>query len=133
MKNKRLNLFILIPAFLIAIFTVSCDKDSSHPKGIKGEWTWDRSESGWGTLTPENTEESRSLKIGDYLFRSFINDSLVFESPYDIETREEPYFDSNTFIVFDFKHRENILLRDCELVLRENGDDGFSHYYYKNK
>jgi hypothetical protein len=131
--NKNIsNLFILQSILLLTVTTSSCDNDSSFPKNIKGHWTWEKSVGGWGTLTPENTEEKRSLKIGDYLFKSFINDSLVFESPYDIEIREDPYFDSNTFIIFDSRRRENILLSKCELIWVEDGDDGFTHYYYKN-
>ena len=129
----KLSFSILVCSFILAAF-FSCHKDCVKPTGINSEWIWEKSESPWGTLTPLNTGEQRKLKIDDYIFREFINDSLVFESQYDLVMRNDSIYDNQTFIVFPSGYEEGIIINGSELVRIEVlWSDGFNHYYDRNE
>lgn len=113
----------------MAVF-VSCEKDCVKPTGINGEWIWQKSVSTWGTWTPENTGEHRKLKIDDFIYREYINDSLVYESQYDLEIREDSVLGPRNFIVFSSGSDLLIGIGESKLLLTEyNWDDGFTYYY----
>jgi len=74
-----------------------------------------------GTATPENTGEQRMLKIDDYIYREIINDSVVFESQYDLIIREDSLYADQTLIVFPSGYEEGILVNKYQLRRVETG------------
>lgn len=112
----------------------SCGEDSARPTGINGEWIWQKSVSPWGTATPENTGEQRSLNIDDFIYRELINDSIVFESQYDLILREDSIYGDQKYIVFPSGYEEGIDISESELIRIETmWFDGFNHYYHRKK
>jgi len=126
--------FISILAFIISLVTfISCQEDCVKPSGINGEWIWEKSVSTWGTSTPENTGQQRKLRIDDYVYREIINDSLVFESQYDLIIRNDSCCGDRIFIVFSPGYEEGIGISDSKLIRVETMYfDGFTHYYHRN-
>jgi len=110
------------------------DINNAGPTGINGEWIWDKSGSPWGTATPVNTGEQRRLKIDDFIYREIINDSIVFESLYDLIIREDSLYGDQKVIVFPSGYEEGIEISDSELIRIETlWLDGFKHYYHRKR
>ena len=72
------------------------------------------------------------LKIDDYIYREIINDSVVFESQYDLIIREDSLYADQTLIVFPSGYEEGILVNKSQLRRVETlWFDGFTHYYHR--
>jgi hypothetical protein len=132
MKNKR-NCFLAFVALVIT-FLPSCQKDCGcvmPPTGINGEWIWIESVGGIGgwTLTPESEMITKRLYIDDFTFKEFVNDSLVFESDYDLEIRQDTFWDTNRYIMFESGGERAIKIGASELDMHEMCFDCFSHKY----
>lgn len=132
MKNKWIQLF---SGCLLLIF-LSCHKytDCEQTPGINGEWIWEKSVGGFGgwTETPASEGVTKKLKIDDFTFEAYVNDSLVFKSAYDLETRIDTFFGTNTYIEFETGGEEAILIKENQLELFEMCADCFSHTYKRN-
>lgn len=123
---------IMYPLLCVYIILSSCEKDCIKPIGISGNWIWDKSVSTWGTWSPENSGERRELKIDDYYYKEFLNDSLVFESQYDLVIRIDSIYGPQSYIVFPSGYEEGISFNESNLVRVETMYiDGFTHYYHR--
>lgn len=131
MKDKR-NCFFAIVVSLTAFFP-SCRKDCPVPAGIYGEWMWVESIGGIGgwTLTPESEMITKRLLIDDFTFKEFVNDSLVFESEYDLEIRQDTFFGTDRYIKFKLGDERAIKIGESELEIYELCADCFFHKYQR--
>ena len=127
---KNYILLLLMGALMLTI--MSChDGDCPKAIGINGEWVWVKSIGGIGgsTLNPDSEGIEQSLFIDDFVYQKYIDDSLVFESAYDLEIRPDSSFGTNTFILFDTGGERAVEIKDSEFVEHELCFDCFSHYY----
>lgn len=130
MKNNRILLFFGCMTLLIA----SCHKDECEQSGaICGEWIWEKSVGGFGgwTETPASKGVAKKLKISDFTFESYVNDSLVFQSGYDLEIRPDTSFGTNTYIKFEQGGEQAILIKATRLELYDLCADCFMHSYVR--
>lgn len=129
MKNILAN--PIVPVFLLIL--TSCDKDCTESSGIRGEWEWEKSTGGLGgwTITPETIMATRTLRIDDLVFREYQNDSLVFESPYDLYTTPDTVWGTNLYITFESGGTEAVILDESNLQLIELCADCFEHHYQR--
>jgi hypothetical protein len=83
------TLIIISIAFIFSLVATGCEKECIKAKGINGEWIWTKSIGGifGGTITPKEAGYTERLVIDDFFFQQFINDSLVYESQYELEIR----------------------------------------------
>jgi len=132
MKNKWIQLFN--GCLLLLLMSCHKDKDCEQATGIHGEWIWVKSVGGFGgwTQTPESDGVTKKLKIDDFQFEEYLNDSLVFKSAYDLEMRNDTVFGTNTFIQFENGGEQAILINKTQLQLFDQCADCFSHTYKRN-
>jgi hypothetical protein len=124
--------FILLVA-LVAIVQLSCSKDCVTQKSISGEWLWIESTGTWGPFTPEMAGYNEILLIDDFYFIRLHNDSLVFESQYDLVIRTDTLSGYTHFIQFAPDYDFAISIKDGELDLIEyQWYDGLTHHYKRN-
>lgn len=125
--DKMKNLLSTLSAIILSILFVSCSKDCKEPTGINGEWIWTKSVGYFGTYTPLDLGFNKKLIIDDFIFKQFENDSLIFESQYDLVIRE-----ANTFIDFEHGLGYIIDIQGSKLELSEYlWTDGYTHYYIR--
>ncbi len=135
MKAIRINLIFSI---ILAIVLFGCKKEEESIKitGLEGEWIWIESIGGIGgwTLTPESENMTKKLIIEDFVYKQFVNDSLVLEAGYEVGISEEPLLGSEekTFIRFDSGIKQAVIISGSELELIEQCYDCFSHRYSRN-
>jgi hypothetical protein len=128
---KSTLIFISIAIF-VSLITTGCEKDCIKAKGINGEWIWTKSIGGisGGSFTPKDAGYIERLVIDDFVFKEFINDSLISESQYELETRVDSNLGERNFIVFPSGYEEGIGESESELVFYEiMFIDGFTRYY----
>lgn len=136
MKTFGINLIGLM--ILTSITMGSCKKDDECIKGvgINGEWIWIESVGGFGgwTWTPETENVTKKLIIDDFIYREFINDSLVLETEYELGISDETLLgtEERTFIRFESGGEQAIIISDSELKLIEQCFDCFNHRYRRN-
>lgn len=125
---KRTFTFSLL---LFLCFSCRKEKDCPKPEGIRGEWQWVESVGGIGgwTLTPESEKISKTLRIDDFTYREFVNDSLVYESEYDLEIRKDTFWDTDRYIIFKDGDERAIKITASTLELYELCFDCFFHKY----
>ncbi len=117
------------------LLMISCRKqpDCEKPAGLYGEWIWEKSIGGFGgwTDTPESTKLNKRLVIDDYMFREYINDSLAFESEYNLEISEEVLVgtEEKTYIEFKKGGAKAIVTGSSKLELFDQCFDCFAHTY----
>jgi hypothetical protein len=130
MKSKS-SLIIVFCLILLAF--MSCDKDYLKPNGIAGVWIWVKSEGGFAdiTLTPATEGISRHLIIDDSYFTVFEDDSIVFQSKYELITKPDAYFETDRYIKFDFGGEEPYIVNKKVLQLFDQCDDCFFHTYIR--
>lgn len=120
---------------LVTLFLTACHRDDCYMAvGINGTWQWTKSIGGFAgsTHTPATENETRLLVIDDFLFQEYHNGSLYFESPYELEIRQDSAFGTNKFIVFE-KGGENAVVQEGNhLELHELCPDCFDNYYKRN-
>lgn len=126
-------MYKLLPlAFFLFLFA-SCKKEQACPKpaGIHGEWEWVQSFGGFGgwTNTPESEGYRIKLVIDDLIYREFKNDSLVFESQYDLVIRPDSVWNTNTYIEFDAGGAQAFKIKEDTLFLYDLCADCFNHVY----
>lgn len=128
MKNLRLSALILLLSTLLA-----CQKDQScrPATGINGLWIWVNSIGGFagGELTPATAGYTQSLAIDDFTYRAFVNDSLVFESQYELEIRPDSAWGTNRYIVLEKGGEMAVKISAAQLELYELCADCFDHTY----
>lgn len=113
----------LLYCLLLLLF--SCRKETGclQGTGLSGEWIWTASYGGLGgwTLTPMSEMATQRLIIDDFFFREFVNDSLVFESEYDLGISEEPLpgTEERAYIEFESGGIRAIVIGASELELIE--------------
>lgn len=127
MKNiLALSLFLML---------ASCQKETNcePPVGINGEWIWVESNGGLSgsTFTPETEGFTRRLAIDDFFFREYVNDSLAFESEYDLKISTETLLgtEEKTYIEYANGGAQAILIGATELTLIDQCFDCFFHIY----
>ncbi len=129
MKNK----WIQFAGLCLLLLSMSChqEEDCVHPAGITGEWIWVKSIGGFGgwTLTPETENIIRKLKIDDFTFEAYVNDSLVFQSAYDLEMRPDTFWGTNRYIQFETGGEQAFLIDGNKLELFDLCFDCFNHEY----
>lgn len=126
---KNILVYILVPIFLFTL--ISCDKDCAESSGIRGEWEWIKSTGGFAgtTITPETIMATRTLRIDDLVFREYQNDSLVFESQYDLYTTPDTVWGTNLYITFESGGTRAVILDESDLQIIELCADCFEHHY----
>ncbi len=112
---KTINTFSV--ALLLTTLLFGCENDCVIPKGIYGEWNWTMTEIHGSISTPEILGYTEKLSINDFTFKRYINDSLVYESQYDLTTRTDSLNIERNFIVFSSGFEEGIYIGETELVL----------------
>lgn len=117
--NKTWLLMLVVLTVILPLF--GCEKDCSSPMGFYGEWEWIRTFDNHNgvTTTPEDLGYTEHLSVGDFIFRQFINDSLVFESQYDLLIRTDSLGKSKNFLVFPSGYEREISVDGNELALTE--------------
>jgi hypothetical protein len=122
---------ILLTTLIVILSLTSCDKDYCKPTGFQGEWEWIESTGGFGgwTITPETLMTTKTLKIDEFIFSEYQNDSLIFESQYDLFTRPDSAWGTNKYIRYENGGEEAVLLNGSDLQLIELCHDCFSHLY----
>ncbi|NUQ24896.1 MAG: hypothetical protein HUU34_13165 [Saprospiraceae bacterium] len=129
MKNKQ-ALALVLGGFLVL---AACRKETAceQPRGIQGEWVWKKSVGGFGgwTLTPESEMRTQTLKIDDFFYEEYVNDSLVQRVEYDLDVRDENYFGTNQYLVLETGTEYAFKVSDSTLELYELCFDCFTHYY----
>lgn len=128
----------LIFSIILAIVLFGCKKEEESFKitGLEGEWIWMESIGGIGgwTLTPESENMTKKLIIEDFVYKQFVNDSLVLEAVYEVGISEEPLLGSEekTFIRIDSGIKQAVVISGSELELIEQCYDCFYHRYSRN-
>ena len=126
----------LIFSFILALLSLGCEKDIKYRTAINGEWVWVESVGGFGgwTLTPESENKTRRLIIDDFLYKEYVNDSLVLETLYDLGISEKSLVgtEERTFIELATGRKQAIVLRGSELELIDQCIDCFSHRYRRD-
>lgn len=129
MKNKQV-LALILGVFLVL---AACRKETAceQPPGIQGEWRWTKSVGGFGgwTNTPESEMKTQTLKIDDFFYEEYVNDSLVQRVEYDLDIRDENYFGTNQYLVLENVTEYAVKVSDSTLELYELCFDCFTHYY----
>lgn len=115
------------------LMLVSCRKTEHCPAqtGISGEWIWTSSVGGIGgwTQTPQTDNLTRTLKIDDFTYREYVNDSLVLESGYDVYTKQDSFWYTNKYLKLDNGDEFAFKVTETELELYEQCFDCFFHYF----
>lgn len=116
---------------LLSFTACKKEQDCSKPAGLDGEWEWVQSFGGFGgwTITPESEGYRIKLVIDDLLYREYRNDSLIWESQYDLVIHPDSAWNTNTYIEFDNGDVQAIYFDRDTLKLYELHADGFSHEY----
>ena len=118
---------------MLFVLTNACQKEDACKKneGINGKWIWVESVGGIGgwTLTPESEKHTKHLEIDDFTFKAYQNDSLVFESAYDLEIRPDTFFETDRYIKFELGGERAIKITSSELELYELCADCFFYKY----
>lgn len=112
---KVLSTFSVILLIIICLF--GCEEDCPAPKGIYGDWKWTKTIIHGYLSTPELLGYTEKLTIDDFTFKRYMNDSLVYESQYDLLIRTDSLNNDRSFIVFSSGHEEGIYVDRKELVL----------------
>lgn len=125
---KRILLGVLI------IFCFSCEKETNETNLIFGKWEWVRSWYGFANhmYTPENTGNSETIIItSDYIFKKYVNDTLIIESNFTINEPEPGY--QSKYIDFDsaFLSYSYELFSKDSLKLIASITDGTVDYYHR--
>jgi hypothetical protein len=126
--KKFLFLFLTL-GFLISCSTTS-DNDSADQ--IIGEWVWIESSGGiaGSTETPQSTEKEITLEISNNSIQQFINGSLEFNRPYNIERKESVIFGGvREMIVYDNGFRQIFSTTGNRLILTGDCNDCFQAVY----
>jgi hypothetical protein len=108
-------------ALLLILLNIGCKDDCVSPKGIYVDWIWTRTyDNHHGiTTTPEDLGYTEKLSIDDFTFKQYINDSLVYESQYDLITRADSLNNEGKFIVFPSGYEQKIHVDESQLILTE--------------
>ncbi len=72
---------------------------------------------------------TRRLKIDDFVYQEFVNDSLVLSAQYDIEIRDDEFFESNKYLVIENQTEYAFKIEGTTLELFELCFDCFTHQY----
>ncbi len=117
----------------LALLLTACHKNNGcpAPEGLQGTWIWEKSVGGFGgwTITPDSTGTTRRLEIDDFFYREFENDSLVFESQYDLEIRPDSFLNTNRYLRFSQWDERAVWYDASRLHVHERCADCFSHEY----
>lgn len=125
------QIFTAIAGCLLMLVACRKTEHCTPYTGIAGEWTWKSSVGGIGgwTQTPQTDNLTRTLKIDDFTYREYVNDSLVFESGYDVYTRQDSSWGSNQYLKLEGGDELAFKVSATELELIEQCFDCFIHYY----
>ena len=122
---------ILLLSILILI-GFSCEKDDCcSANGIEGKWEWIQSVGGLGgwTQTPATEGVTKELIITETTYQECIEGNLVREEIYILETRQDSFFNTNRFMIFNTGGERAIKLDGDQLEIHELCADCFSHTY----
>ena len=124
------NFFYLL--LLASTILIGCkDDDENDPSGLAGEWEWVQSYGGIAgqTLTPVTEGVTRHLEIDADTYQEFENDSLIFQSQYTLETRQDSLFGTDKIIAFETGYELAVIQQGDDLKLIEICLDCFEHTY----
>lgn len=126
---KNLFYFLLLASTLF----IACndDDDDNAPSGLIGEWEWVQSYGGLAgdTLTPASEGFTSHLEIDADTYQQFLNDSLVFQSQYELETRQDSLFGTDKVIAFETGYELAVIQQGDDLKLIEICLDCYEHTY----
>ena len=129
MKFKFLCISTLVLGVLLHL---SCSKECNTTDSIDGEWLWTISTGTWGPFTPEEAGYTETLFIDEFYFKKFHNDSLVFESQYDLFVRTDTIRGYVYSIQFTSGLEFVFSIEDEELKIIDYRPDGFTDHYIRN-
>lgn len=72
---------------------------------------------------------TQALLIDNFVFKAFENDSLIFESAYHLETRQDTFWYTNEYIVFESGGQMAFKVSKDRLEMYEMCADCFFHTY----
>ena len=100
---------------------------------IDNRWIWVQSAGGEAgeILTPESEMLTRKLVIDEVMYREYVNDSLVFESEYEIGVIDPIFGSDSTSLKLIGGAEYAMTLTETELTLYEMCFDCYIHYYVK--
>lgn len=135
MRKRFVSIYFFI---LLVAMSIGCDKETHCPEsnnGLKGEWTWVESMGGIGgwTLTPESQNVTIKLVIDEETFSEFVNDSIIFKSTYTLGISEGELIGTTekTYIQYEPRNQQAILINGSELELIDQCYDCYSHRYMR--
>lgn len=129
MNNKQM----LTLVFGMFLLLAACRKERAcePSSGIQGEWIWTQSVGGIGgwTLTPDSEMMTRMLKIDEFYYEEYANDSLIQRVEYDLDISDEDFFGTNQYLVLETGTTYAVKAEGSTLELYELCFDCFTHYY----
>ncbi|WP_298520088.1 hypothetical protein [uncultured Kordia sp.] len=124
--------------FFIGFTLLSCSNDDDQTavtnSSIIGNWSWIQSSGGIGgwTHTPESTGTIQQLQISATTIKRYINNELVSETNYTIETGESIILSGeHELLIEDNEFRNIIQFHDGNLFLTGDCNDCFISEYAK--
>jgi hypothetical protein len=127
----KLKSFTILLSIIVILF-VSCNKDCSSNDNIHGYWEWTKSIGGFygRTITPKTTGFTSHIFISGNQYKEYQNDSLIFESTYELQTKLNSANEKRKYIFFESGWDYEINLDCNELILYEiHWSDGYTRYY----
>jgi len=151
MAKSKLIMFLISVLLIFSCNKIDNDDIKKQDEGIIGEWIWLGSYggfSGFDVRTPENTGIE---KIVTFLVDSTVviteNGDTVVTTDYFLSREKSPLFnDTFNFLTINYKYwilnpdsivtlpmRYRILELNDTLNIDEDVDDGYHHFYKRNK
>lgn len=126
-----MKIISILSIFVVFFAIASCDEDCSAPATVIGEWTWAKSVGGFAghTLTPESEGYTKKLVIDDHFYTEYIDDSIDFNTQYDLRFDQDSIFGTPYVIEFDSGGLVAYTYEGDQLKIIEVCADCYTHFY----
>lgn len=119
---------------VIILFFSNCQKeDNCQANCINSEWVWEFSSGGLSghTITPETEDRTWKLVIDDFYYKSYVNDSLVTETEYNLGIDSTIQMDTDyyRFIELQNGRRYGLTINAETLELYDECADCYNHLF----
>ena len=126
-----MKIISILSIFVVVVAMTSCDEDCTVPTTVIGEWTWVKSVGGFAghTITPESEGYTKQLVIDDHFYTEYIDDSIDFNTQYDLRVQQDSVFETPYVIWFDLGGMVAYKYEGDQLEIIEVCADCYSHFY----
>ncbi len=126
-----MKIISILSIFVVVVAIASCDEDCTVPTTVIGEWTWVKSVGGFAghTITPESEGYTKQLVIDDHFYTEYIDDSIDFNTQYDLRVQQDSVFETPYVIWFDLGGMVAYKYEGDQLEIIEVCADCYSHFY----